>query len=48
MEMKTADSGKISVYRVVNVIRVDIKDRKQRRDDHGIFTDNSRHPQQPK
>jgi hypothetical protein len=25
MEMKTADGGKISVYRVVNVIRVDIK-----------------------
>lgn len=25
MEMKTADGGKISVYRVADVIRVDIK-----------------------
>ena len=25
MEMKTADGGKISVYRVIDVIRVDIK-----------------------
>lgn len=25
MEMKTADGGKISVYRVVDVIRIDIK-----------------------
>ena len=25
MELKTADGGKISVYRVVDVIRIDIK-----------------------